>query len=90
MLMCAAIQTYLGASFFSSQNQISSREGSSCTLFLGKVSSGFDHSSVGFGMIWQKTPPKIAQSFSSQVLAFILAENGLAIMAKDKKARFVR
>jgi hypothetical protein len=40
--------------------------------------------------IWQKTPPKIAQSFSSQVLAFILAENGLAIMAKDKKARFVR
>jgi hypothetical protein len=50
MLMCAAIQTYLGTSFFSSQNQISSREGSSCTLFLGKVSSGFDHSSVGFGM----------------------------------------
>jgi hypothetical protein len=46
----------LGTSFFSSQNQISSREGSSCTLFLGKVSSGFDHSSVGFGMTPTRPP----------------------------------
>jgi hypothetical protein len=50
MLTCAATQTYLGTDFFSSQRYISSRGGSSSILFSRKVSNGFDHSSVGFGI----------------------------------------